>query len=126
MVDWDTALEIAIAGAPAAAVTLLAVWLVWFARRLVRGIRMAFRKDRRTAEPRPERSKGVGVRIEPTLEPVPHADPSHPDHDRLVESLRALTERVEELEQRLALVAQGQRTGQTPLRLVKNEDLQPV
>jgi len=126
MVDWDTALEIAIAGAPAAAVTLLAVWLVWVVRRLVRGIKKAFRKDRRTAEPHRERSMGVRARIEPTLGPVPHADPSHADQDQLVESLRALTERVEELEQRLALVAQGPRTGQTPLRLVKNDDLQPV
>lgn len=126
MVDWDTASEIAIAGAPAAAVTLLAVALVWVAWRLVWGIQMALRTDRRTAEPHRKRSKGVAMRIEPTLEPVSQADPSNPDHDQLVASLRALTERVEELEQHLALVAPGPRTDPRPLRLVTNEDLQPV
>lgn len=129
MIDWGNVLAVAIDGAPAAAFTLLVVWLVWLVRRLIRGIGRAFGRKRPPGEASREPPAGVARRVEPTLEPVPAADPAPPEGvetRELVTQIQGLSRRLDELEKRVSPLPHARGEPTTPLRLVTADDPVPV
>jgi hypothetical protein len=128
MISLDKVLEIAIAGAPAAAFILLVVWAIWFVRRLLHRIARFFRK-----EPQPDQAQpsvaGRPVRIEPVLEPTAFTQGTDAADSTIVRELKenvaALTRRVAALEERLALQPAPRDPGHI-LRVVKNDEGTPA
>jgi hypothetical protein len=123
MVDWGRILEIGIAGAPAAAFLLFAAWSLWFVRRLFRGLARLVRRAPRDV-PVQDVSRKTTMRIEPVLEPVAPASPV--DARELAAAVQALMHRVEVLEQRLVTLSESRMSGKTALRIVRNEEVEPV
>jgi hypothetical protein len=126
MIDWGQVLEIVVAGAPAAAFMLVAGWLVWSVIRLVRGIRAAFRR-RFPAKEQPPAPSSHRVRIEPVIDSgrtPDHEAHEGADHHDITRTLRALTERIEDLEMRVSSLRPSEGTAPR-LRLVTDKDLVP-
>jgi hypothetical protein len=123
MVDWGRVLEIGMAGAPAVAFLLFAVWTLWFVRRLFRGLARLVSREPKDV-PVQATSRNSAVRIEPVLEPV--VATSRADTHELAAAIQALMHRVEVLEQRLVTLSESRMSGKTALRIVRNEEVEPV
>jgi|tagenome__1003787_1003787.scaffolds.fasta_scaffold20088397_1 hypothetical protein len=122
MIDWNTVFALGMKGAPAAAVTLFAVWAVWFIVRLFKRIAGAFR--RAPAIPRSGAAKPRNaVRIEPVLDRDSRQRPQTDEImvDDLKGAVVALSLRVDSLERQVAeLKAPREQTRRT-LRVIEGD-----